>query len=511
MVTFVDQVTLHVRAGDGGDGCVSVHREKFKPLGGPDGADGGKGGSISLISDPSVTTLLDFHYHQYRAAGDGGDGAGDFRNGHHGTDMVLQVPLGTVVKDARGKLIADLDEPGMELVIAEGGQGGLGNAALASSKRKAPGFALLGVPGWRGDIILELKTVADVALVGYPSAGKSSLIAAMSAARPKIADYPFTTLHPNLGVVEAGDVRYTIADVPGLIEGASEGKGLGLEFLRHVERCAALLHVVDCATLEPNRDPITDLDKILKELAAYEVPEGQLPLLERPQLIALNKIDIPDGKELADFVRADLEERGYRVFEISAVAHTGLRELNFALAELVRAARDAKAAEPAKPRITLMQKRRDEGSFTISKEMQGDEEVFRIIGVKPERWVAQTMFGNEEAVGYLADRLAKLGIEDELFKNGAVAGSTVVIGAGAGVIFDWEPTITSAGELIAGPRGTDARFDLNERRTTNQRREEYKARMDAKAAARAELDREGKSGIWNASDKLDEEESSEKE
>ena len=511
MVTFVDQVTLHVRAGDGGDGCVSVHREKFKPLGGPDGADGGKGGSISLISDPSVTTLLDFHYHQHRAAGDGGDGAGDFRNGHHGTDMVLQVPLGTVVKDARGKLIADLDEPGMELVIAEGGQGGLGNAALASSKRKAPGFALLGVPGWRGDIILELKTVADVALVGYPSAGKSSLIAAMSAARPKIADYPFTTLHPNLGVVEAGDVRYTIADVPGLIEGASEGKGLGLEFLRHVERCAALLHVVDCATLEPNRDPITDLDKILKELAAYEVPEGQLPLLERPQLIALNKIDIPDGKELADFVRADLEERGYRVFEISAVAHNGLRELNFALAELVRAARDAKAAEPAKPRITLMQKRRDEGSFTISKEMHGDEEVFRIIGVKPERWVAQTMFGNEEAVGYLADRLAKLGIEDELFKNGAVAGSTVVIGAGAGVIFDWEPTITSAGELIAGPRGTDARFDLNERRTTNQRREEYKARMDAKAAARAELDREGKSGIWNASDKLDEEESSEKE
>jgi GTP-binding protein len=508
MVTFVDQVTLHVRAGDGGDGCVSVHREKFKPLGGPDGADGGKGGSISLISDPSVTTLLDFHYHQHRAAGDGGDGAGDYRNGHHGSDMVLQVPVGTVVKDARGKLISDLDEPGMELVIAEGGQGGLGNAALASSKRKAPGFALLGVPGWRGDIILELKTVADVALVGYPSAGKSSLIAAMSAARPKIADYPFTTLHPNLGVVEAGDVRYTIADVPGLIEGASEGKGLGLEFLRHVERCSALLHVVDCATLEPNRDPISDLDKILKELAAYEVPEGQLPLLERPQLIALNKVDVPDGKELAEFVRADLEARGYRVFEISAVAHTGLRELNFALAELVRAARDAKAAEPAKPRITLMQKRRDEGTFEITKEMHGDEEVFRIIGAKPERWVAQTMFGNEEAVGYLADRLAKLGIEDELFKKGAVAGSTVVIGHGAGVIFDWEPTITSAGELIAGPRGTDARFDLNERRTTNQRREEYKARMDAKAAARAELEREGKSGIWNASDKLDEEESS---
>ena len=511
MVTFVDQVTLHVRAGDGGDGCVSVHREKFKPLGGPDGADGGRGGSISLIADSSVTTLLDFHFHPHRAAGDGGDGAGDYRNGHNGENLTLPVPVGTVVKDSRGKLIADLDESGMELVIAEGGQGGLGNAALASSKRKAPGFALLGVPGWRGDIILELKTVADVALVGYPSAGKSSLIAAMSAARPKIADYPFTTLHPNLGVVQAGDVRYTIADVPGLIEGASEGKGLGLEFLRHVERCAALLHVLDCATLEPNRDPISDLDKILKELAAYEVPEGQTPLLQRPQLIALNKVDVPDGLELAQFVRPELEARGYKVFEISAVSQAGLRELNFALAQIVREARDLKASEPAKPRITLMQKRRDEGSFEIFKEMHGDDEIFRIIGAKPERWVAQTMFGNEEAVGYLADRLAKLGIEDELFKKGAVAGSTVVIGAGAGVVFDWEPTITSAGELIAGPRGTDARFDLNERRTTNQRREEYKARMDAKAAAREELRKEGQAGIWSAADQLDETQTSEEE
>jgi GTP-binding protein len=272
MITFVDQVTLHLRAGDGGDGCVSVHREKFKPLGGPDGADGGRGGSVCLISDPNVTTLLDYHFKPHRAGGDGGDGAGDYRNGHHGESLVLPVPVGTVVKDAKGKVIADLDEPGMEVVVAEGGMGGLGNAALASTKRKAPGFALFGVPGWRGDVILELKTVADVALVGYPSAGKSSLIAALSAARPKIADYPFTTLHPNLGVVQAGDSRFTIADVPGLIEGASQGKGLGLKFLRHVERCAALLHVLDCGTLEPNRDPISDLDKILLELEAYEVP-----------------------------------------------------------------------------------------------------------------------------------------------------------------------------------------------------------------------------------------------
>jgi GTP-binding protein len=497
MVSFVDQVTLHLRAGDGGDGCVSVKREKFKPLAGPDGADGGRGGSISLMSDPNVTTLLDFHFHPHRAGGDGGDGAGDFRNGHHGEPLVLPVPVGTVVKDSHGKLIADLSEPGMELVVAEGGIGGLGNAALSSSKRKAPGFALLGVPGWRGDIVLELKSVADVALVGYPSAGKSSLIAALSAARPKIADYPFTTLHPNLGVVQAGDTRFTIADVPGLIEGASEGKGLGLQFLRHVERCSALLHVLDCGTLEPNRDPISDLDKILIELDAYQVPEGEVPLTQRPQLIALNKADMPDAKELAEFVKPDLEARGYKVFIISAVSHEGLRELNFALAQLVTAARLERESAPVKPRITLMQERRDEGNFTIRKEMWGEDEIFRVLGAKPERWVAQTMFDNEEAVGYLADRLGKIGLEAELLKAGAQAGSTVVIGPGAGVVFDWEPSIVSAGELIAGPRGTDARFLNRERRTTKDRREEYQARMDAKAAAREELRQEGEAGIWS--------------
>ncbi len=497
MVSFVDQVTLHLRAGDGGDGCVSVKREKFKPMAGPDGADGGKGGTISLIADPSITTLLDFHFHPHRAGGDGGDGAGDFRNGAHGASLQMPVPLGTVVKDAKGKVIADLEEPGMELVVAEGGMGGLGNAALSSTKRKAPGFALLGVPGWRGDIILELKSVADIALVGYPSAGKSSLIAALSAARPKIADYPFTTLHPNLGVVQAGDTRFTIADVPGLIEGASEGRGLGLQFLRHVERCSALLHVLDCATLEPNRDPISDLDKILIELEAYEVPEGELPLISRPQLIALNKIDVPDGRELAEFVKPELEKRGYQVFLISAVSHEGLRELNFALAKLVNEARNSRAAEPARPRITLMQSKREESTFRIVQEKSGDEEFFRILGIKPERWVAQTDFGNEEAVGYLADRLAKIGIEAELYKAGAAAGSTVVIGPGTGIVFDWEPTIASAAELMVSPRGTDPRFANTERRTNVDRRKEYQERMDRKAAIRAEMQKEGEAGVWS--------------
>ena len=325
MVTFVDEVTLHLRAGKGGHGCVSVKREKFKPLAGPDGGNGGHGGDIVLVADPQVTTLLSYHHSPHRSAGNGGFGMGDHRAGAARESLELPVPVGTLVKDPDGSVLVDMIEPGMRFVAAPGGQGGLGNAALANQKRKAPGFALLGTPGFEGDLVLELKTVADVALVGYPSAGKSSLIAAISAARPKIADYPFTTLHPNLGVVQAGDVRYTVADVPGLIEGASEGRGLGLEFLRHVERCTALVHVLDCATLEPGRDPISDLDVILAELAAYPVPEGQVPLLERPQLIALNKIDVPEAKELAEFVKPDLEARGFRVFEISTVAHKVLR------------------------------------------------------------------------------------------------------------------------------------------------------------------------------------------
>jgi len=393
----------------------------------------------------------------------------------------------------------------MELVVAEGGIGGLGNAALSSTKRKAPGFALLGVPGWSGDVILELKTVADIALVGYPSAGKSSLIAAVSAARPKIADYPFTTLHPNLGVVQAGETRFTIADVPGLIEGASEGKGLGLEFLRHVERCSALLHVIDCATLEPNRDPVSDLDKVLKELDAYQVPEGQTPLTERPALIALNKIDIPDGKELAEFIRPELEARGYQVFEVSAASHTGLKELKFAMAKLVEADRFEKAKIPARPKIQLMQTKREDNSFKIVREFSGVEEFFRILGAKPERWVAQTDFGNEEAVGYLADRLAKVGIEAALFKAGASNGSTVVIGPGDGVIFDWEPTISSTAELLVSPRGTDPRFGpLNERRTNVERRKRYLEMMDARSALRDKMEAERKSGAWSTPDDLEE-------
>ncbi|WP_090149202.1 GTPase ObgE [Leucobacter sp. USHLN154] len=497
MVTFVDQVQVHVQSGRGGNGCVSIRREKFKPLAGPDGGAGGHGGDVVLVADPQVTTLLDYHRRPHRTAENGGYGAGDYRAGTNGADLVLPVPVGTVVKDEAGETLIDLTEPGTRFIAAKGGVGGLGNLALSSTKRKAPGFALLGTEGWSGTLTLELKTIADVALVGYPSAGKSSLIAAMSAAKPKIADYPFTTLHPNLGVVQVADHRFTVADVPGLIEGASEGKGLGLDFLRHVERCSALLHVLDCATLEPGRDPLSDLEVIKNELAAYPVPEGQTPLLDRPQLIALNKIDVPEGRELAEFVRPELEAQGYRVFQISTVSHEGLRELGFALAELVETERQRRIDEaPVQERIVLQPKAVDDGGFRVVPEGGSYGTIYRILGAKPERWVAQTDFKNDEAVGYLADRLQKIGIEDALVKAGAVAGSTVVIGPGSGVVFDWEPTMTSAAEVQMGARGTDLRVDQNGRRTNQERRVDYHGLMDAKAEARAELERERKAGLW---------------
>src|SRR5690606_4746362 len=333
-----------------------------------------------------------------------------------------------------------------------------------SSRRRHTRFSR----DWSSDVCSSDLTVADVALVGFPSAGKSSLIAAISAARPKIADYPFTTLHPNLGVVQAGDVRFTVADVPGLIEGASEGRGLGLEFLRHVERCTALVHVLDCATLEPGRDPVSDLDVILAELAAYPVPDGQVPLVERPQLIALNKVDVPEAKDLAELVRPDLEARGFRVFEISTVAHRGLRELTYAIAGIVEEHRAATAVAPAPERVVIRPKSAEK-AYTVRVEGGTYGNVYRILGEKPERWVQQTDFQNDEAVGFLADRLNKLGVENDLFRAGATPGATVVIGEGDGVVFDWDPSLTSAAELITSPRGTDARIDQNPRRTTAQR------------------------------------------
>jgi GTPase len=477
--TFVDRVVLHVTAGRGGNGVASVHREKFKPLGGPDGGNGGPGGSVILRVEPDVTTLIDYHHSPHRRAEHGGHGAGGHRNGAHGADLVLSVPDGTVVTDEHGNVLADMVGPGTEMVVAEGGRGGLGNAALASSKRKAPGFALLGEPGEDRTITLELKVVADIGLVGFPSAGKSSLIAALSRARPKIADYPFTTLVPNLGVVTAGDVTFTVADVPGLIEGASEGKGLGHDFLRHVERCAALVHVVDMATMEPGRNPLGDLDVIEGELSRY----GGLE--DRPRLVALNKVDVPDARDLADIVREDFDARGLRTFEVSAASHEGLRELSFAMAEIVSQARRDRPVSEA-TRIVLRPSTATGGpEFTIKETGEG----WRVRGEKPERWVRQTDFGNDEAVGFLADRLNRLGVEDKLLELGAEEGDTVLIGeADNAVVFDFKPMMEAGAELLSR-RGEDHRFDEQRQAAMRRRAIDEAFRTRAPGETRADVAR----------------------
>lgn len=533
MSDFVDRVTVHVKGGDGGNGSAGIRREKYKPLAGPNGGNGGKGGSVIFVADPNANSLLDYRFMPHRSAGNGTMGLGDTKDGSQGDDLRLPVPVGTVVFTARGaegqpkrpgEVLADLRHAGDEFVAAAGGAGGLGNAALANRTRRAPGFALLGEPGEERDVILELKSIADVALVGFPSAGKSSLIAAMSAAKPKIADYPFTTLVPNLGVVQAGDMRYTIADVPGLIPGASQGKGLGLQFLRHIERTEIIAHVIDCATLEPGRDPLSDYYALEQELGEYandlELPLGAIPIPERPRIIILNKVDMPEAKELAVFVKPEFEKLDLPVYIVSTASHEGLKELNFALANLVTQMRaDIAAREETveEERVVINpldepgQRRRNGRNagvqeFEIEREEDRNGDYwFTVTGTKPERWVVQTNFDNDEAVGYLADRLAKLGVEDALRKNGARPGDEVRIGRGArAVAFDWDPTIAAGAENLdgtqLGSRGRDLRLEAEDsrgrRRTNTERRRQYHEMMDARAAVRAAMQAEREAGHW---------------
>ncbi len=464
MASYVDRVVLHAQAGNGGHGCMSILREKFKPLGGPDGGDGGRGGSIYLVVDSGVHTLLDFHFHPRIKAENGKGGSGNNKDGSDGADLTLRVPDGTVVQTLDGEVLADLVGPGTRYELARGGRGGRGNAALSNTRRKAPGFAELGEPGESVEVVLELKSVADVGLVGFPSAGKSSLIAALSAARPKIADYPFTTLVPNLGVVQADSHSFVVADVPGLIPGAATGKGLGLEFLRHIERCAVLAHVVDCAALETERDPLSDVDAIEAELRAY----GGLE--DRPRIIVLNKMDVPDARDLAEIVRPDLDARGWPVFAVSAVTREGLRELSFALARLVD---EHRAAQPSREptRIVLRPQAIDDTGFGLEREPDG---TFVVHGPRPERWVRQTNFDNEEAVGYLADPLARLGVEEALAKARAEPGCLVRIGT---YEFEWQPAVYAGAQFTPGHRGTDYRLEeASSRPTAAQRLAARKAR-----------------------------------
>ncbi len=344
---FVDETTIEVTAGRGGDGVTSFHREKYKPRGGPDGGDGGRGGDVVLVADPGVGTLVEYHFHPHQRASRGAHGQGNNRKGADGDGRTLPVPLGTLVRDTDGELLADLDRPGARFLAARGGRGGRGNAALSGPGRRVAGFHEKGEPGRQRRLTLELRSLADAGLVGFPNAGKSSIVTRASAARPKVADYPFTTLEPVLGVVRAGDHDFVLADVPGLIPGAAAGKGLGHRFLRHVTRSAVLVHVLDLHPLEPGRDPEADLAALEAELAAYD-PE----LADRPAMVVANKADLPEGRARIPEAEAAARRRGLPFFAVSAATGEGIRELLYALGAEVGQARAARPAASAAPPAT---------------------------------------------------------------------------------------------------------------------------------------------------------------
>ncbi len=418
---FIDEVKINVKAGDGGAGCASFRREAHVPKGGPDGGDGGPGGDVVLEADGTLTTLIDYHYKRHFKAVRGTHGKGAGKDGAHGPDLVLRVPKGTLVRDAdTGELLGDLTRDGQRFIVARGGGGGLGNRHFVTATRRAPTFAELGEPGEERWIELELKLLADAALVGLPSVGKSSLIARVSAARPKIADYPFTTLVPNLGVVSSGDRSFVIADVPGLIEGASEGAGLGHAFLRHIERTALILHVVDLSGSYEGRDPIEDLAIIDGELAAHAEE-----LAVRPQIVVGNKIDVEGAAENSERVAAWCAERERPYFAVSAVTGDGIGPLVRAVAEAVHEIREALPVESAEFDAEYVHAQGRGREVTVARAIDGGWDV---MGPGIERAVIKTDMTNEEAVAYLQRRLIKMGIETRLIAAGALDGDTVHIG-----------------------------------------------------------------------------------
>jgi GTP-binding protein len=423
---FLDRVKIWVRAGAGGDGAATFRREAHVPRGGPDGGDGGRGGSVHLRVDAGQTTLRDFRYAHHFRATPGGRGERARRHGKAGDDLVLAVPPGTaIVDDASGELVADLVAVGQSAMVARGGRGGLGNTHFKTATHQAPKHAQKGEPGEERWLRLELRLIADVGLVGLPNAGKSTILAALTAARPKIADYPFTTLEPNLGVMDLGDGderRPTIADVPGLIEGASTGAGLGHAFLRHVERTRVLVHVVDGAS----RDPEWDHSVIRDELRAHDPA-----LLEKPILVAFNKLDLPAADAAWPAFRATREAEGLAVVGVSAATGDGLDRLRAAIAALLPDA--AELAAPPEPSGVVVHRIETMGDRFVVERENG---AFRVRGRRIERLAAQTNFDNEESAERFQRDLARLGIEEELRKAGIEAGDTVRIGA---TELEWEP------------------------------------------------------------------------
>ena len=421
---FVDEATIQIHAGKGGDGMSSFRREKYVAKGGPDGGDGGDGGSVIARSDNNTDTLSEFRYSQEVKAQDGEKGKKSRAHGKTGSDTIIKVPVGTIIHEGE-KLIADLNDPDMEVVIARGGRGGFGNAHFKSSRRQSPRMAELGEPGESKEVRLELKTVADVGLIGLPNAGKSTLLSVVSNAKPKIADYAFTTLTPNLGVATVFENSLVVVDIPGLIEGASSGKGLGIEFLRHIERTKVLLHLIDSTS----QDISADFQRIQNELASYEVD-----LSDKPQIVALTKADVSDEKAQQAardaLIHAGVEEE--RIFTLSSVAHQGLKPLLASVMQEVESLRDQERAIEAEreeevPTITLED---DPSAWWI----EIDDGVYVVNGEKIGRFAQRTNFEDDEAMRRLRDIFHKQGIDRELARQGVKRGDTVAIN---GKTFTW--------------------------------------------------------------------------
>lgn len=454
---FIDKVRIHVKGGDGGAGCMSFRREAHVPKGGPDGGDGGHGGNVVIVADTSISSLIEYRFKHHFKAERGTHGKGSRMHGATGEDLVLRVPVGTVVREyfeeekETGELIADLTHDGERVVVAEGGVGGRGNIHFVTPTRRAPAFAELGEPAQERWIELEMKLMADAALVGMPSAGKSSLIAKISAARPKIADYPFTTLVPNLGVARSGDLSFVAADIPGLIEGAHVGRGLGHEFLRHIERTALIVHVVDLTGDWEGRDPVSDYDIINQELALYASD-----LAARPRMVVANKIDAPNTEEACERLAQRVKEDSVaaaggdefaqspidpKLYRISALTGEGVDSLKAAIATKVQELREtarAQAAEDVQYEHVWELKRAERDRRFEVVPLGGG--VFRVVGPQVERMVVQTDWENEEAIAFLQHRLKRLGVESALEDAGAVDGDEIRI---VGRAFEFESARTA--------------------------------------------------------------------
>ncbi|HET7560578.1 MAG TPA: GTPase ObgE [Limnochordia bacterium] len=417
---FVDRAEIEVRAGDGGDGAVSFRREKYVPAGGPDGGDGGRGGDVWVQVDPGLNTLIDFRFERRFRAGDGGPGIDSRKNGRDGASVTLRVPAGTQILDAAsGERLFDLTQAGEPVLLAKGGRGGRGNAHFATPTRQAPGFSERGTKGEAHRLVLELKLVADVALVGYPNAGKSSLIARLSAARPKIADYPFTTLVPNLGVVSLGPASsFVVADIPGLIEGASEGVGLGHEFLRHVERCRVLVFVLDASGVE-GREPLDDYRVVRREVERYRAE-----LLSRPQLVVLNKLDLAEARAHLDALLAAPEFAGMRVVPVSAATGEGLAEVAGAMWAALKEAPELLEPEAPASLKPLVKRRFNIRNYAVEAEPGG----FVVQGEDLLALMERYNFANPQSLRHFQQVLAQIGVHEALRAAGAKDGDSVRVG-----------------------------------------------------------------------------------